>query len=169
LICPFDTSLRPGSSGNESGFRPVSVRLDPHATAEGRLLSGINLGLARARVLTSPEIPNEKVPFDESYSKDPYVDVFYPREEMTQPILFDSAGKIRQGLKAEIVLQTSGGHLRESALTATLEISPVEKDFEFAVSSMKTEYKIHSRTCWAVIQSTRLDQEYSKSELQPPH
>lgn len=176
LICPVDVAQRSEKdiqSGvapflGPTGFKPVSARLGVKASVNGKLLSGLRPGLARANIATSNEIPNEKLHFDETFSRDPLVEVDYQGEDMTQPIAFSSDGKLLQGLSLQLELQNNAGYVRSTTITETLEIAPVDRDFEFTLTALKRRFTVASRNCYSVLRTSEQRQEYSKSNLRAP-
>lgn len=176
LICPLDLVQRSKQEimgGAQpvlgpTGYRPVSVRIGVQASVKGVLLSGIRPGLARANVATSPDIPNERLHFDETFSKDPLIEVAYQGAAMTEPIAIPADGKMLQGLSLALELQNSAGYTRNTSLLETLEIAPVDRDFEFPLTAFKRQFKINSRTCFSILRTSVLKQEYSKENVKAP-
>lgn len=171
LFCPLDRPSDPSERAKgfrRTGFRPVSARFSVAGSIEGRALSGLLPGTARANIATSPGIPNEKLHFDETYSKDPHIEVSYQGESMTPWTPFSPEGRFLEAMKFELELQTSAGYTRSTVRSETIEISPVEKEFYLPVSAYGIDLRVNSQDCYSLLRTSRTRNHYSKEDLRIP-
>lgn len=169
LLCPMMLSgarvdTRTGSLV-DPGFRPVAARLSFQGRAEGSLLSGVSLGGARANIATSKGIPNERLHYDETFTKDPRIEVSYQGDPLSDVIPIPAGGKLLQGAQLKLELETPAGYVRTTTLTELLEVAPVDRDFSFSFASSGGRYEVNGRSCYSILQTWKVVNEYERGKV----
>ncbi len=175
LACPL-TVVAP--TRNEAGemqavapirYRPFAVRMNGlEGMVEGTALSGVRPGMARANIATSPGLANEGLHFDETFSKDPHVQVRYQGAPNSEFLPVEEGGRLVEGMKLQLELQTNAGYTRETELVELLEVAPVERQLEFGAVLQGKEMRADNTQCYSVLRSSQIRNMYSRSEFVIP-
>lgn len=172
LICPLDFIREDGVIRSpflvDTGFRVRSVQLRAAGHAQGRVLTGSQLGMARAYLQTSARVPNEAAFFDVSYTKDPYASVSYLPDVETQVFNVNEGEKFLEGIEATLELQTAAGYKRRVSVAESLSIEPFTREERFTIVFLNQPFVVATRNCVLLLQQRTESQIYTKEELKLP-
>ncbi|MBX7145066.1 MAG: hypothetical protein K1X79_11490 [Oligoflexia bacterium] len=172
LICPLDFIREEGVIRSpflvDTGFRVRSVQLRAAGHAQGRVLTGSQLGMARAYLQTSSRVPNEGAFFDVSYTKDPYASVSYLPDVETQVFNINEGENFLEGIEASLELQTAAGFKRRISIAESLSIEPFTRDERFTITFLNQPFVVATRNCVLLLQQRTERYAYSKEELKLP-
>lgn len=99
----------------------------------GRVLSGGGAGFAQAKILTTPSLPKGFPYKDETFARDPKVEVNYVPVEGFETPRYENPKTITAGLKFELDLQSSTGYKRFSTQTSLAWIKRIDIDAPFVM------------------------------------
>jgi hypothetical protein len=172
LICPQDFFREDQVIKSpvliDTKYRVKSVELKAGGHASGRVLTGSQVGYARASIATSERIPNSLTYFDVSYSKDPNVSVTYLADGDSQVMPVQTGARFLEGIQARLEMQTAAGYKKDLQLSESLLVEPFERDVNFPINFLKRSFVVSARNCVLLLQQREQRISYSKSELVLP-
>lgn len=177
LFCPryIETQRMEGGKKQswlaDSGYRLNRALFAVSGEAHGRALSGIDIGLARAAILTTPNIPRSVEYFDETYMKDPRISLVY--RPYTSEILTEHGEQeaITAAIQASIEFQRASGHRRLSTARNIVWIQEVELQLGqewFANVDDSSKMAVASGACYLILGESSLEHRFSREKFKLP-
>lgn len=156
----------------ESPYKLSRVLVSAKASVQGQALSGGDLGLARASIVTSPNIPRPLAWTDESYAVDPRVSLSYVPIANEQRDDIDPDGAVVAGIEARLELQRAAGFKRTSIQQSVLWFKEFllgsEEPWFIRLRRDQPPSRVAPGRCYSLLSERLVEQRFTKEPFVLP-
>ncbi len=161
LICP-----RPKVLGSE-GMRLVGARFEAAANAKGKMLSGIGPGLARAEILTSPNMPAPREWTDKKLAPDANIALRYTPVDDFSPKIGEPMDGIVGGIEATLDLTNYARYRRITTVREIATAHWVTLDGKQSGEFAGHEYEGAPLRCYVLLVDRQHEEHYEQVPQEP--
>jgi len=156
----------------ESPYRLARTIYGARAKVEGRALSGGGVGLAKAEILTTPNVPRSQEWEDSSYGVDPSVALTYVPFTSEQLADVDQDGAVVAAIEGRLTLQRPAGFKRVTLERSLLWFKEFpltnEQPWFIRIRGDRPPARVAPGRCYSVLLERLFEQRYTREELKLP-
>lgn len=152
----------------DPGYRLREVRIQADAKASGRYPTGLDIGYAKARILTSPTLVSSVPYFDEAYAMDVSVDVNYLPRRPAEAVVVGENGATGAAIAAEVVQHNAAGYRLAARQTSELRAVELLLDASLPVQVRNRALALGRGHCVALLTSRNEVVRYDRAPFQRP-
>jgi hypothetical protein len=153
----------------ESPYKVSRVLYSARGHVEGRALSGGGVGLAKAEILTTPNVARSKAWEDSSYGVDPTVALTYLPFTSEQLADVEQDGSIVAAIEGRLTLQRPAGFKRVSSQTTVFWLKEFslsnEQPWFIRIRGDRPPARVAPGRCYSLLLERFSEQRYTREDL----
>lgn len=171
LVCPLFSAADSAADDSTAlpEFQLQAAEFVVSGFAQGRVQSGVGVGLARSAVFTTPNIRRARPAVDEVVAKDPEASIEYTADPAEELVVEPFNGETAGGVRVLLELQNAAGYKRSGELEQVAWVKRVTPARSFTARSLGGgTVTVPADQCALVVIKETQRVIYSKEELQAP-